>query len=163
MLTLPEVLSPDALLEQIRTRYGGLVQTTTWLERVLVFNPGGAHPHGVHFLSITERDGGDDAVSRLMVNGAYCVNVALTPLRYHACFGAPPERTLDSRTADATLVTDALVPHPVYAWKAWAAIVNPTAATLERLWPVLDESYALARRQYAERAAERAVPGRGTR
>ena len=155
MLTLRAVLAPDELLDQIRTRYSGLVQTTTWGERVFFYNPGGALSHGVYFLSLKERDSANDVSSRLDEQGAYRVNVSLAPLRYHAMFGAPPDRASHHGPSAAALVaTDVLAPHPVYAWLGWAAIVNPTAATLERLWPILYESYALAQQKHASRLRE---------
>ena len=154
MLTLRAVLAPDELLDQIRIRYPGLVQTTTWGERVLFYNPGGALSHGVYFLSLKERDSANDASSQLDEQGAYRVNLSLAPLRYHALFGAPPDRASHHGSAASPPPIDVLAPHPVYAWLGWAAIVYPTAATLERLWPILDESYALAQQKHASRLRE---------
>jgi hypothetical protein len=152
MLALRDALSPDELLDRFRARYPGLVQTTTWGERVLFYNPRGTLPHGVYFVSLKERDSANDRSSELDERGAYRVNFGLTPLRYHTLFGVTPTREEPgSDRGSAGPPSDTMMPHPVYAWMSWAAIVNPSAATLVQLWPVFDESYALAQTKHAAR------------
>ena len=151
MIALRDVLSPDLLLDQVRARYPGLVQTTTWGERVLFYNPGNALPRGIHFLSLKERDSAHDTASHLDATGSYRVSFALTEARYETLFGAPPQSA--TAPSGAGRRDDRLTPHPVFAWLAWAAIVNPTGVTLEELWPVLDESFALARTKHEARVA----------
>lgn len=151
MLPLREVLTPDSLLEQVRARYSGLVQTTTWGERVLFYNPQGAMPRGVHFVSLKERDSAHDATSRLDETGGFRLSFAVSAKRYHALFGVTPESHAEATTAQPI---DELAPHPVFGWLSWAAIINPSGSSLERLWPVLDESYALAQEKHAARTAD---------
>lgn len=149
-ITTPDaVVLPDELLAQLRRRYPCLVLATTWGTRALRYHPGDALGHGVDFVTIEERDRALDAPAPLDAMGAYRVSFAVAPARFEALFGAPP---VWGAAADATRV-DTIVPHPLYAWMSWAAVVNPSPATVERLWPLLDEGYALARAAHARRGA----------
>jgi hypothetical protein len=157
------VVYPDDLLAQIRARYADLVQTTTWGARALRYEPGGPLAHGVDFVRIEERDDdGDDGdggdhprdAHGLDALGAYRLAFGVTPERYAELFGRAPAWQ-DARNAPQAL--DTIVPHPTFAWMSWAAVVNPTTGTVERLWPLLDEGYALARRRHAARTDLRAA------
>jgi hypothetical protein len=148
-----DVVSPDSLLDRLHQRDPGLVQTTTWGERALFYNPGGALPHGVYFVTLKERDSAHDDASALDVRGAYRMSFGVDPSRYQTLFGPPPARgcTYTPAEPDDPLTVDRLMPHPIYAWMSWAAVVNPSPTTLDALWPLLDESYALALRRHAGR------------
>jgi hypothetical protein len=150
------VLSPDELLAHLRRRYPGLVLTTTWNARALRYNPGASHAYGVEFVTIEERDGGDAGAHGLDAIAAYRLSFGLAPERYTALFGAPPQWRdggADAAEAGAPPRVDVVEPHPRYGWMSWAAVVNPSPATMERLWPLLDEGYALARARHATRNA----------
>jgi Family of unknown function (DUF6194) len=151
--TPTDVVSPDELLSRIRRRYPGLVQITTWGARALRYDPHAAYATGIEFVRIEERDRDDDG-GPLHRMGAYRVSFGMAPSRYEAQFGAPPtwQEPIGERSEESPMpVVDSLVPHPVYAWRAWASVVNPSPATVANLWPVLDESYALAVARHAER------------
>ena len=150
------VLSPDDLLARVRRRYPGLVLTTTWNARTLRYNPDGSHAYGVEFVTIEERDGGDAGARGLDAIAAYRLSFGVAPERYTALFGTPPQWS-DERdaheAAESMPRVDVVEPHPRYGWMSWAAVVNPSPATMERLWPLLDEGYALARARHATRSA----------
>jgi len=148
-----DVVSPDAVLDRLRHRYPGLVQTTTWGERTLLYNPGAASSHGVYFVTVKERDSASDAASALDARGAYRVSFAVAPERYRALFGHLPPRVNASDADVDPLAVDRLMPHPLYAWMSWASVVNPSPGTLEELWPLLDESYALVQSAHDQRRA----------
>jgi len=99
-----------------------------------------------------------DTVSNLDRPGAYRLNIGLTKATYTAWFGAAPTQ----RDADGVLETgfdyavpDSFMPHPVYASQHWVCVVNPAAATLEKVWPLLAEAHEFAVRKYANYTARR--------
>lgn len=153
-MSRPAPLTPDDLIAALHARYADLVETGTWGERALFYNPGRALPHGVYFLTLKLHDGPNDAASQLDARGAYRVNLGLVPTAYAARFGERPARPPKGGTVatghDFTAL-DVLMPHPVYAWMGWAAIVNPSAASLAALWPDLDASHAAVQRKFAQR------------
>lgn len=100
-----------------------------------------------------------DTVSSLDRPGFYRLNIGLTRATYTASFGAAPTH----RDADGVLdtgfdyaVADTLMPHPVYASQHWVCVVNPGAATLGQVWPLLAEAHEFAVRKYANYAARHA-------
>lgn len=151
-------LTPDALLAALHGRYPDLRETPTWGERALFHNPGGELPHGVYFLTLKLRDSENDSASRLDGRGAYRVNLGLTPAAYAARFGTRPPRPAKGgvvATGHDFTMLDTLTPHPIYAWMGWAAILSPSAASLEALWPELDASYAVVQRKFRQRLRTR--------
>ncbi|HYW09689.1 MAG TPA: DUF6194 family protein, partial [Longimicrobium sp.] len=85
---------------------------------------------------------------------AFRVNLGLTPARYAARFGARPIRPAKGgvvATGHDFTVLDTLTPHPIYAWMGWAAILCPSLASLDALWPELDASYVAAQRKFRQR------------
>src|SRR4051812_17313163 len=114
-----DVVSPDVLLDRLQRRYPGLVQTTTWGERALFYNPGATLPNGVYFVTLKERDSATDDASALDRRGAYRVSFAVDPTRYHALFGPPPARGCAYDGTYDPLAVDTLAPHPIFAWMAW--------------------------------------------
>jgi hypothetical protein len=157
-MPVPTALSPDALLAALQTRYPDLVEARTWGERALFYNPGAALPHGVYFVTLKLHDSANDAASRLDARGAYRLNLGLTPAGYAARFSARPPRPAKGgvvATGHDFTVLDTLTPHPIYAWMGWAAILSPSAASLEALRPELDASYAAVQRKFRRRLPSR--------
>ncbi|MEU8828139.1 DUF6194 family protein [Streptomyces sp. NPDC048636] len=92
-----------------------------------------------------------DRVSDLSRPGAYRLNIGLTKDTYTTRFGAVPTRRDESGVLDAGCDyarRDTLMPHPVYATQHWVCVVEPSAATLETLKPLLAEAHAFAVRKY---------------
>jgi len=50
---------------------------------------------------------------------------------------------------------DVLMPHPIYAVQHWVCVVDPSAATLELLRPLVDDAYDFAVRKHANQRARR--------
>ena len=46
---------------------------------------------------------------------------------------------------------DVIMPHPVYAWMSWICVLNPSENTFDRLKPLIDEAYTLAKKKYLKR------------
>ena len=74
-----------------------------------------------------------DQASDLDRPGVYRLNVGVGKATFRSLF---PE---DADQDYAAL--DVLMPHPVYAAQSWIAVLNPRDETLEKLRPLLHESY----------------------
>ncbi len=46
---------------------------------------------------------------------------------------------------------DVIMPHPVYAWMAWACVLNPSEQTFEKLKPLIQEAYVFAQEKFKKR------------
>jgi hypothetical protein len=46
---------------------------------------------------------------------------------------------------------DVIMPHPVYGWRAWICVLNPSQQTWAALRPHLEEGYRLARDRFEHR------------
>jgi hypothetical protein len=50
---------------------------------------------------------------------------------------------------------DRILPHPVYGWMCWIAVVNPTHNTFEEVKPLLSGAYERAVERYRSRMGQR--------
>jgi hypothetical protein len=156
-------MDADTLLDLVRPRYDGLASHETWAERALFYNPDGELPRGTYFLTVKERDGENDHGSNLGRPGVYRVSFAPSETSYRERFGSPPERPPRGgvvATGHDFTVTDEPLPHPVYAWAGWVCVLSPSEATLDELWPLVDEAYDRSVAAYADRQRRAAAsPG----
>ena len=124
-------------------------------ERSVFYNPGGVAPLGVIFASVKERDGPNDAASRLSRPGVWRLALALSEEMFAARFGGMPQRPPKGRAVALpgwdVAQLDGLTPHPVYAWMGWVQILSPSRASFERLQPLLAQSLDLARARWHHR------------
>ena len=113
-------------------------------------------PLGVIFAAIKDHDGPNDQASRLSRPGIYRVAFALAPNAFAARFGdvpaRPPRGGIVALDFDPAALNE-LTPHPVYAWMRWVQILAPTRQQFVALWPLLEESLALARARWQRRRA----------
>ncbi len=153
-------MTPDSVIASILDRYPGISAEQTWGERSLFYNPDGALPHGAYFFTLKERDGPNDAASRLDREGVFRLNVGITKATYRRLFGPPPPRPPAGgvvATGHDFAQLDAILPHPVYGWGAWICVLNPSPATFEAFKPHIEEGYRLAKDRF-ERRLRGAVP-----
>lgn len=47
-----------------------------------------------------------------------------------------------------------LMPHPVYGWMGWIAVLNPTTETFERMMPFLNRARKQAETRIARRSGD---------
>ena len=81
-----------------------------------------------------------------------CIDAFVNTLLYR--FGAVPARPAAGRvvqTGHDFSQRDRIVPHPVYRWMCWIAIVNPTRETFEKVKPLLSGAYERAVERYRSR------------
>lgn len=134
------------MIEAVATRlsaFDGVAEKESWGERAFFVNPGGRLASGAYFATIKTADGPNDGASRLG-GGRWRLNLGLPKPLFLARFGQPPGRPgkggIVAGDWDFSAM-DMLMPHPVYGWMGWVAVVSPSAATLEALAPLLDAAY----------------------
>src|SRR5918994_756817 len=148
-------LSPGEALDRLLAFDGELRLEAYYGERSVFYNPRGVAPLGVIFASVKERDGPNDAAARLSRPGVWRLAFAMPAEAFAARFGGMPARPPKGGTValpgwDLTRL-DELTPHPVYAWMGWVQILSPSAASFERLQPLLAQSLDLARARWHHR------------
>ena len=147
-------MTPEEILQYCLENLEGTVRRESWGESGIFYNPGGVLKRGVYVLTVKEKDGANDRASRLDRPGVYRVNLGLRKETYVRRFGPLPARPPKGGTAAVEAdfaARDRLIPHPVYAWMGWAAVLNPSEATFEAMKPLIQESYEYAREKFAKR------------
>jgi hypothetical protein len=84
------------------------------------------------FATIVTKDyPGFDTESRLDRPGVFRLNIGVGKARFTELLGYPPaDHAAHAADVDYT-ATDTLIPHPVYAIRAWISFVNPGPATTD--------------------------------
>lgn len=144
----------DSLIRTVTAEHQGLVLTKNWGERGLFYNPEGKLPKGIYLLTFKEKDGPNDHASNVNRPNVFRLNLGLSKATFRAMFGELPKRPAAGQIIDTghrfdTL--DKIMPHPVYGWSAWIAVLNPSADTFEKLRPLIAESVELAKIKYRKR------------
>ncbi len=52
---------------------------------------------------------------------------------------------------------DKIMLHPVYGWASWICVLNPSKKTFERLKPLIDEAYSLAKNRFQKRVKQERI------
>ncbi len=155
MSALPaRVLEPEEVLSDLLGLDPDLRLEPYYGERSIFYNPRGIAPLGVLVASVKEQDGPNDKASELWRPGVYRLCFCVRPETFVRRLGAPPPRTpkavVEPGEHDPAAL-DTLAPHPVYGCMHWVQILSPTAASLEALRPLIDESLELARARWRRR------------
>jgi len=131
---------------------------SAWGETSFFYNPGGKLPRGIYFATIKDKDGDNDRASNLQRPGVFRLNIGISKPTYRVLFGPQPARPAAGGvvgTGHDFTVLDQLLPHPVYGWMSWVSVLNPSAATFDKVKPLLSEAYDLAVGKFAKRVAGR--------
>lgn len=147
-----EVLTIDELAAAVLRLDAAIVDDSNWGERALFYNPGRQRAKGIYIATFKLRDGANDSAS-LLGDGAhrYRFNISLSRADYEALFGPKPDRPPAGgvvATGHDFAEADRLMPHPVYAWMHWAAIVNPSPARLDELAGLAERAIGRARKKW---------------
>ena len=137
-------LTVEEIMDLIKNKYKGIVEGYNWGERGLFYNPDGRLPKGIYFMTFKEKDGKNDSASNLNRGNRYRLNVGIPRSTFIALFGTIPKRPKAGHTVDTGhdfQEENVVMPHPVYGWMAWIAIINPTREKFESLKSVIDEAY----------------------
>lgn len=134
--------------------FPGIVPVAAWGETSFFYNPGQALPRGVYFATLKAKDGDNDRASNLNRPSVFRLNVGISKPTYRSLFGPPPSRPAAGGIVDTGhdfTSLDTLLPHPVYGWMAWVAVLNPSPATFELVKPLLAEAHGLAVGKFSKR------------
>jgi hypothetical protein len=102
------------------------------------------------FATLAASDNEHDRVSDLDRPGVYRLNIGVSRPTFQALFGAGK---VDVSGYDFTAL-DTLMPHPDYAPQNFVCVLNPGAATWERVQGLLAEAHEQAARRHARREAK---------
>jgi hypothetical protein len=150
-----EVLEPGAVLDAVLALDPALRLESYYSERSVFYNPGGGAPLGTIVASVKDRDGPNDARSRLSREGVYRFAFQLSRAQFVDRFGAVPARPPKGNAVvvdQDPSVLHALTPHPVYAWMRWVQVLCPTRSLFGSLMPLVHESLESVRRKWEKRA-----------
>ena len=147
-------MNPTSIIDYIVEHFEDVHPISAWGETSVFYNPGRQLPRGVYFATLKDKDGDNDRASHLSREGVFRFNVGISKATYRSLFGRQPSRPAAGgvvKTGHDFAALDQLMPHPVYAWMSWVAVLNPSAATFERVKPLLLEAYGLAVGKFATR------------
>lgn len=148
------VISIQDITEYMLKTYPGVKVSRNWGEKGLFYNPNNALPKGIYVLTFKEKDGPHDKASSLDRTNHYRLNLGISKESFRSMFGAVPARPAAGEVVASGhdfKQIDTIMPHPVYGWMAWIAVINPSAATFAKLQPLIDESVTMAKLKFAKR------------
>ena len=121
-------MTPDEILKYCLEHLDGTVWVNSWGERGIFYNPDGKLKRGIYVLTVKEKDGDNDKVSKLDREDVYRVNMRVRKNMFSDMFGAIPKRPEKGGVVDMDYdfsIANTLLPHPVYAWMRWVCILKP--------------------------------------
>ena len=152
-----KTISAETLASDLTAKFAGTRLVNAWGETSLFYNPNGKLPRGVYFATVKSKDGDNDKASNLDRYGVFRLNVGTTPSLFLDQFGTRPARPAKGCHIDGPwdfTALDTLTPHPVYGWMSWISILNPSAASLTSLGPMIDAAYQKAATAFDKRIAK---------
>jgi hypothetical protein len=135
-------------------RFKGIVPTSSWGEMSFFYNPKSHLPRGVYFCTLKDHDGANDQASVLGREGVYRLNFGIPAAAFERMFGCKPQRPPKGGVVLGPwnfTQLDTLMPHPVYGWMGWVAIMNPRRERFHDILPLLDLAYVKAVESYKKR------------
>jgi hypothetical protein len=105
------------------------------------------------FATIAHWDNEGDRASNLDRPSVFRLNIGVSKQTYRALFGPQAPRLGADGVVDTGhdfTVLDELLPHPIYAPQSWVCVLNPQAATFEKVIPLLAEAYERAVKRHAK-------------
>src|SRR5581483_3929167 len=119
----------------VASKEGGAPEIS-WGDSFFIYDPNRDLPeaHRFPFATIVTKDYGEfDNASDLDRDGVFRLNVGVSRATFRSLFG-------EDQPFDFSAL-DRLLPHPVYGRQSWVCVLNPSAATFERVKPLLREAY----------------------
>ena len=140
-------IAKDTIETYLLTTYKHLNPIDSWGERSYFINPELKLKRGSYFATIKSKDGANDRASYLDRLGVYRLNIGLTTEKYTEIFGKKPSRPSKGGIIAGDYNFQALntfMPHPVYGWMGWIAIINPDEDNFAKCQEYLDIAYEKA-------------------
>ena len=148
-----DVMNENDLHAEIK----GLLPLTTaiqsWGETAYFLNPQQRLKRGVYVCTVKNKDGENDAGSRLDRDGVYRLSIGIGKPRFTELFGTPPARPAKGGCVEGPwdfTQLDKIMPHPVYGWMSWVCVLCPSHDTFQTCRPLLQSAF-----NKAELSAER--------
>ena len=144
-------MTPDKILDDCLKDLEGTVLVNSWGEKGIFYNPENKLKRGIYILTIKEKDGENDAASKLNRKDIYRINIGVRKNTFVQMFGFLPKRPAKGCVVDMNYdftVINQVIPHPVYAWMSWICVLNPSEETFEKLRPLICEAYEYAKEKY---------------
>lgn len=146
-----------SITEYIDSTFADIHIVKAWGETSFFYNPDRKLPRGIYFVTIKEKNGHNDRASNLDRSEVFRLNIGISKSTFRSLFGQQPSRPQAGRVVDTGhdfTALDQLMPHPVYGWMSWVAVLNPSATTFEGVKPLLSEAYSLAIAKFTNRKAQ---------
>ena len=137
-------LSQEVISQYILDRFDCINPLETWGELSFFVNPEMKLKRGKYFATLKSKDGKNDRASNLNREGVFRLNIGLPPREYEAIFGLRPPRPIKGSIIEGDYdftTLDTLMPHPIYGWMGWIAILNPSKTNFDRFRDYLDIAY----------------------
>ena len=132
----------------------GIVPLPTWGEVSYFYNPGRRLKRGTYLATIKEKDGENDRGSHLDRPGVWRLNIGVAKSTYQRMFGPPPPRPGKGAVIEGPwdfTQLDQVMPHPVYGWMGWIAVLSPSAPTWSNCQTLIRDAHDRARLAFAKR------------
>lgn len=132
----------------------GIVPLSAWGEVSYFYNPGHRLKRGAYFATIKQRDGENDKGSHIDRDGVWRLNIGVSKLAFKTLFGAPPPRPGKGAIIEGPwdfTELDQIMPHPVYGWMNWLAVLAPTEETWQQCIPLLRDAHERAMATFDKR------------
>jgi hypothetical protein len=152
-----KVISIEEVIAYSLDTFPGLIEDWNWGERSLFYNPDCRLPKGTYFLTFKERNGANDSASRVR-SGDYRLNVGISKATFTDRFGPVPAKPAAGKVVQTEhdfSQRNRILPHPVYGWMCWIAILNPSYETFEEVKPLLSGAYERVVERYRSRMGRR--------
>jgi hypothetical protein len=94
---------------------------------------------------------GFDTSSNLNRPGVFRLNIGVGPKAFEELLGYPPASHADRSASIDDTAIDTLIPHPIYAAQAWAAILNPGEKTATQARALITDAHARAVQRHRRR------------
>lgn len=141
----------NVIKEYLLSHFDGLCPKNSWGETSFFYNPGNSRPSGSYFFTIKEKDGENDKACNLNRQGIYRINFGITEASFLKLFGKKPKRPKQGGIIEGNYdfcQKNTLLPHPVYGWMKWVMIINPSNLQFEKIKPLIEKSYQLAKKRF---------------
>jgi len=146
----------DAVETFLTQSLDGVVPLSAWGEISYFYNPGHKLKRGTYFATIKQKDGDNDKGSHIDRHGVWRLNIGLTKPTFQSLFGPNPDRPPKGGIIEGPwdfTELDRLMPHPVYGWMSWVAVLCPTQQTWEQCIPLIKEAHEKARQGFEKRVS----------
>lgn len=133
-----------------------VVAKASWGETAFFYNPDNRLKNGTYFATIKEKDGENDSASDLTARGLWRLNIGIQKATFIALFGSPPKRPGKGMTIEGPwdfTARDMIMPHPVYGWMSWVAVIAPSQETWQTCLPLIADAHQRAKATFEKRTS----------